>query len=65
MKKVTFGMFYEMYGQITVDVPDEVTEDNIVEYLMAHWDEYPLPSGGDYVSDSAELDTEYIEFEED
>ena len=65
MKKVTFGMFYEMYGHITVDVPDEVTEDNIVEYLMAHWDEYTLPSGGDYVSDSAELDAEYIEFEED
>ena len=65
MKKVTFGMFYEMYGQVTVDVPDEVTEDNVAEYLMKNFDKYPLPSGGDYVSDSAELDTEFICIEED
>ena len=24
MKRVKFGMFYEVYGTVTVDVPDEI-----------------------------------------
>lgn len=33
MKKVTFGMYREVYGGVTIDVPDDITEDNVVEYI--------------------------------
>lgn len=65
MKKITFGMFYEMYGTVTVEVPDDVTEDNAEEYLLDHWDEYPLPTSTSYVHCSDELDKENICIEED
>lgn len=64
MKRVTFGMFYEVYGTVTVDVPDDVTEENVEEYLTEHWDEYPLPTDAEYVYCSDELDTENIRFME-
>lgn len=64
MKRVAFGMFYEVYGTVTVDVPDDVTEENVEEYLIEHWDEYPLPTDAEYVYCSDELDTENIKFVE-
>ena len=64
MKKVKFGMYYEVYGTVVIDVPDDITEDNVEEYLREHWYDYPLPKNADYVSDSDELDTENIEFVE-
>lgn len=33
MKKVTFGMYREVYGGVTIDVPDDITEDNVAEYI--------------------------------
>ena len=60
MKQVQFGMFYQAYGHVVVNVPDDVTEDNIVEYIQDHWDEYPLPSGAEYIPGSDELDVEAI-----
>lgn len=65
MKRVKFGMYYEVYGTVTVDVSDDVTEENIEDYLMEHFDEYPLPEDVEYVYCSEELDTENIEFVED
>ena len=65
MKKVKFGMYYEVYGTVIVDVPDDITEDNIEDYLRENWDEYPLPTNAEYVCDSDELDTENIEIWED
>lgn len=65
MKKVKFGMYYEVYGTVFVDVPDYITEDNIEEYLRDNWGDYPLPTDAEYVYDSDELDTESIEFMED
>ena len=64
MKTVTFGMYYEMYGHVTIEVPDDITEDNVEEYLRSHWDEYPLPNDANYVHCSDELDTENICIEE-
>ena len=65
MKQVKFGMFYEVYGTVVVDVPDDVTEDNVEEYLREHFHEYPLPKDAEYVMCSDELDTENIVFMED
>ena len=45
--------------------PDDITEENVEDYLMEHWDEYPLPKNASYVHCSDELDTENIRFEED
>lgn len=64
MKKVMFGMFYEVYGHVFIEVPDDITEDNIEEYIMEHWNEYPLPTDAEYVMCSDELDTENIVFME-
>ena len=64
MKRVKFGMFYEVYGTVFVDVPDDINEDNVEEYLREHWDEYPLPTDSEYVMCSDELDTENICFVE-
>ena len=33
MKQVTFGMYREVYGGVTIDVPDDITEDNVAEYI--------------------------------
>ena len=65
MKKVRFGMYYEVYGTVTIDVPDDVTEDNVEAYLRENWDDLPLPTDAEYVQCSDELDTENIQFEED
>jgi hypothetical protein len=62
MKRVSVGVFYQAYGRITVEVPDEVGENDIREYLEEHRDEYPLPSDASYVQDSDEIDPCSIEF---
>lgn len=62
MKKVKFGMYYEKYGTVIVDVPDDITENNVEDYLKENWGDFPLPTDADYVTDSDELDTENIEF---
>ena len=45
-----------------MEVPDEVSENDIREYLEEHRDEYPLPSDASYVQDSDEIDPCSIEF---
>ena len=57
-KKVSFGMFWEMYGTCVVDLPDEVDENDaaaVLQYIQDHWDNFPLPAGS-YVQGSDELD---------
>lgn len=60
MKKVSVGVFHQVYGRITVEVP--VGENDIREYLEEHRGEYPLPSDASYVQDSDEIDPCSIEF---
>ena len=63
--KVYFGMYYQVYGTVGFDVPDELkdaTDEEIQGYIRKHWDEVPLPSG-DYVPDSDEPDFENFEVE--
>lgn len=60
---VSFGTFYEKYGRQTVEIPDDV--DNVEKYIQDHFDDYPLPTGSDYVTGSAELDIESIIIEKE
>lgn len=64
MKKVKFGMIWRMYGEQTIEIPDDITTiTQVRNYLREHWDEIPLPDDGDYEPDSDELDElEEIEF---
>lgn len=63
MKKVKFGMVWQMYGHQEIDLPDDVDAndiDEVKDYIKSVWDDIPLPDG-DYVSSSDELDCDYIE----
>lgn len=58
MKKVSFGMCWELYGRQTIDLPDSVNAndpDEVIAYIKSVWENIPLPNG-DYVSESDKLD---------
>lgn len=57
--KVQIGVYWEEYGNIDVDIPDDVDindMDAIRRYIDDNWDDIPLPRSGNYVSDSAQFD---------
>lgn len=57
-KTVTFGMFWQQYGQCSVKLPDEIDETNgqaVLDFIRENWHDFPLPVGS-YVRDSDELD---------
>lgn len=61
--KVYFGVYYQAYGTVAFDVPDELkdaTNEEIQDYIEKHWDKVPLPAG-DYVPGSDEPDFENFE----
>ena len=51
----SFGMYWQVYGTQTVNVPINLNEKEALEYVKKHWDEIPLPEGDD-VSGSDEID---------
>ena len=56
----SFGMYWQIYGTQTVNVPIHLNEKEALEYVKNHWDEIPLPEG-DYVcgSDVIDEDADY------
>ena len=63
-KCVTFGMVWQSFGVQSIDLPDDIDENDknaVIAYIKDHWAEIPLPDSGDYIADSDELDEEYIE----
>ena len=56
--KVSFGMYWEVYGRQEIEIPD-MQEEDIAAYIEDHWDEIPL-CDGDYVMGSDQLDHESI-----
>ena len=59
-KHVNFGMFWQVYGRQTIELPDDIDEtdeDAVVEYIKSVWDEIALPTGS-YIQDSDEFDPE-------
>ena len=51
----SFGMYWQVYGTQTVNVPINLNEKEALEYVKKHWDEISLPEG-DYVCGSDEID---------
>ncbi len=64
-KKFTFGMAYQAYGYVTVDVPANFTQEEAEQYVREHFDEYGLPEESQYLTDSAEPDFEQSGFEKE
>lgn len=62
-QKITLGMYYTSYGTTSVNIPDNISKENIPEYLKSHIDDIPLPKNAEYVCDSADIDTENITIE--
>lgn len=65
-KTVTFGMFYEMYGRVSIDIPDYIDLDcsnqkeQIIKYLNNIWNDIPLPKDAGYIPNSQRLDKDGI-----
>ena len=47
MSKVTYNVIYQVCGQVTTDIPDDITTR-----------EEAVPKNAEYICDSEELDTE-------
>lgn len=61
------GMSYEMYGYVTIPIPDDFDADDeyaLREYLDEHLDETELPDNAEYVFGSAQFDYEFCEIKE-
>ena len=64
---VYFGVSYEVYGTVGMEIPDDYknkSDEEIQAYIQEHWDEVPLPDG-DYVPESDKPDFDNFEIEED
>ena len=60
-KTVTVGISFMKWGEVTISVPDTVTNhEEAVKYVTEHWDDIPLPTTSNYVDDSASFDEEEI-----
>ena len=57
-KKFQFGMVWTVSGQQTIDVPKSLSAKEALEYVKSHWDEIPLPTDSEYITDSDFLDEE-------
>ena len=65
MKKFHFGHYFQMYGSNCVEVPENFTLEQAMEYVKNNWGNIELPSDRSYVTDSDEPDFEGMcEFEE-
>ena len=51
----SFGMYWQVYGTQTVNVPISLNEKEALEYAKKHLEEISLPEG-DYVCGSDEID---------
>lgn len=59
MPKVTYNVIYQVCGQVTADIPDDVkTREEAIAYLEKNWKNMPFPKSAEYICDSEKLDTE-------
>lgn len=52
-------MVWMVAGQQSIDLPDGLDPNDIIavrNYIKENWDNIPLPTEGDYISGSDELD---------
>ena len=56
---VTFDMVWMVSGKQTIDLPDDIDPNDkeaVLSYLRFEWPNIPLPTEGDYIEGSDELD---------
>ena len=64
--KARFGMYWQVYGYQTVDLPDDITtEEEAVDWINDNFEDIPLPDDADYLSDSDGWDEFTIELYKD
>lgn len=54
----SFGMYWQVYGIQTVNVPINLNEKEALEYVKKHWEEISLPEGT-YVCGSDKIDEDF------
>lgn len=55
----TFSMVWMVAGQQSIDLPDGLDPNDIIavrNYIKENWENIPIPTEGDYISGSDELD---------
>jgi len=65
MKKFYFGQYWQVYGTNSVEVPDDFSLDQAIEYVKKNWDSVGLARSSDYVQDSDAPDFECCGFDEE
>ena len=64
--KAKFGMYWQVYGYQTVDLPENITtEEDAVDWINDNFRDIPLPDDVDYLHDSDGWDEYTIELYED
>ena len=63
---IKFGMYYEVYGYQTAQVPNNITtEEEALDWLEDNFEHIPLPDDVEYIDGSAGYDDFTIELYED
>ena len=61
-KRFYFNQVWQMYGKTSVEVPEDYTIEQSIEYVKAHWDDIPLAGIAEYLAESDVPDFECCEF---
>ena len=62
MKKLNVTIFCQAIYNSSIEVPDNYTLEQAIDYAREHIDEIPIMSDLEYISDSDTLDKENCEF---
>ena len=63
IKRFYFGQHWQVYGTNFIEVPDDFTVEQAIEYTREHWSDVGLAKDAAYVQDSDEPDFECCRFE--
>lgn len=62
MKTLNLTVCCKAYYNSSIEVPDDFTREQALEYAKAHLNEVPIVDGLEYVSESDELDEDNCDF---
>lgn len=63
MKKFTITVLYTSVGTVTIDVPEEYTLAQAIQWAKENTDQISLPYNAEYVDGSLIIDEENCDFE--
>lgn len=65
MKILNVTVVCQAYYNSYIEVPDDMTFDEAIEYAKEHIEDIPINSPLEYISDSDELDVDNCDFDDD